>query len=391
MLDEYDVIFIGGGISCLYGAYRLLKENNHLRICILEKERYIGGRIKTSRWHHTTIVHGAGVHRVKKDRRLSHLLKEFDLQSKAFSMQVHYDIPRKVDVLRCFQTIREAYQHNPIDTCFRSFAESVLGKQLYHDMVVSSGYSDYENAHVYETLYHYGIEDTVRGTMGIMPWKELITHLKYYLQKHKVKIITSCNVTKVQGNYVHATLAKSKHVFQGKTIVLGLTIGALRKLIRMDFPIQSQPFLRIYVQVDKLKSKPFVDKISGYTVVAPPLQKIIPISHEQGVYMVAYADNTHAVQLQHITKSKLEQIIQTLLQLPVNGIQVKDMKIVAWNEGTHYYTPQFRFETLNNLQRPAAHIFIIGEAFSRNQGWTEGALESVDAIFSSLQQHVKHD
>ena len=365
----------------------VLQENKLL------KEKQIGGRIKTSIWHHTTILHGAGVHRVTKDRRLSNLLEELHLQSKPFPMQVHYEIPNKVDVLKCFQKIRKAYHLNPINTSFRSFAESVLGKELYHDMVISSGYSDYENAHVYETLFHYGIEDTVQGTMGIMPWKELISQLKRSLQKNKVKIMTSCNVTKVNGNIVYVNQGNTRKVLQGKNIVLGLTIGALRKLIQTDIPIpiESQPFLRIYIQIDKLKSKHFTEKIRGYTVVPAPLQKIIPISLDQGVYMVAYADNVHALQLQYITKRKLEALIQTLLQLPVNSIHIKDMKSVFWNEGTHYYTPQFRIQMLSSIQQPAPHIFVIGEAFSRNQGWTEGALESVDTIFSSLQQRVKHN
>jgi len=43
----YDIIIIGGGISSLYSAYKLLKNNNKLRILILEKNNYLGGRIKS--------------------------------------------------------------------------------------------------------------------------------------------------------------------------------------------------------------------------------------------------------------------------------------------------------------------------------------------------------
>jgi monoamine oxidase len=42
-----------------------------------------------------------------------------------------------------------------------------------------------------------------------------------------------------------------------------------------------------------------------------------------------------------------------------------------------------REEFIRIAQRPEKDILVIGEAVSRNQGWTEGALESVEAIFVS--------
>lgn len=60
----YDIIIIGGGISGLYSAYNLLKKKPLLKILILERNNYLGGRIKTFNQkinnHQYTWEEGAG-------------------------------------------------------------------------------------------------------------------------------------------------------------------------------------------------------------------------------------------------------------------------------------------------------------------------------------------
>ena len=46
-MNNYDIIIIGGGISGLNTAYKLLQHKPLLKILILEKNNYLGGRIKT--------------------------------------------------------------------------------------------------------------------------------------------------------------------------------------------------------------------------------------------------------------------------------------------------------------------------------------------------------
>jgi protoporphyrinogen oxidase len=62
----YDFIIIGGGIAGLYSAYQLKKRYPHIRLCILEKEERIGGRMGSEDFHGVSIAMGAGVGR-KKD------------------------------------------------------------------------------------------------------------------------------------------------------------------------------------------------------------------------------------------------------------------------------------------------------------------------------------
>ena len=56
----YDIIILGGGIAGLYTAYKLNKCSPHLKILLLEKENYLGGRVFTVHQGDMNVEAGAG-------------------------------------------------------------------------------------------------------------------------------------------------------------------------------------------------------------------------------------------------------------------------------------------------------------------------------------------
>lgn len=59
------------------------------------------------------------------------------------------------------------------------------------------------------------------------------------------------------------------------------------------------------------------------------------------------------------------------------------MKNYFWEIGTHFYEPFDKISRptfIKKIQHPCKNIWVVGEAVSRNQGWVEGALESVESI-----------
>ena len=112
--------------------------------------------------------------------------------------------------------------------------------------------------------------------------------------------------------------------------------------------------------------------------------------------MIAYTDNKHATVLQ--SKGALENTrkncemyskwVTDALGIPkdtlLNIIAITDY---YWTVGTHYYAPlsdEFKTRTdfIHQAQRPMKGMVVVGEMVSRNQGWVEGALESVDAVIT---------
>jgi hypothetical protein len=133
--------------------------------------------------------------------------------------------------------------------------------------------------------------------------------------------------------------------------------------------------------------------VPGYTIVPGPLKKIIPMNSEKGVYMIAYTDNAGATFL----KGRLEntpknrdyfcELLEDALGIPEGTLDLIAIKDFYWPIGTHYYEPlrgefKSRKEFIKKAQNPMPGMCVVGEMISVNQGWTEGALESVEAVIT---------
>ena len=47
---KYDVVIVGGGIGGLMSAYRLIKENPSMKICVIDKGRALDYRNLLMHW-----------------------------------------------------------------------------------------------------------------------------------------------------------------------------------------------------------------------------------------------------------------------------------------------------------------------------------------------------
>ena len=134
--------------------------------------------------------------------------------------------------------------------------------------------------------------------------------------------------------------------------------------------------------------------VKGFTFLPGPLQRIIPINPDNGVYMISYNDNKNTLKLKKYLKNTnqnrlyYQDLLEKALDLPSKSINIIGLKGFYWSIGTHYYKPLNKkiyknIETFIDLaQHPDKNILVVGEAVSRNQGWAEGALESVKAVLN---------
>jgi hypothetical protein len=132
--------------------------------------------------------------------------------------------------------------------------------------------------------------------------------------------------------------------------------------------------------------------VKGTTIVPGPLQKIIPIADDKGIYMIAYSDNDSAVFLKtHLENTDrnrhfFSRLVEQSLGIPMNTLTISTMTYFYWEIGTHYYKPlntriwETRADFIHTAQRPEKDIIVVGEVVSLHQGWTEGALESVHKV-----------
>ena len=87
--DSYDIVIVGGGISGLFLAYKLV--DTDLNILVLEKEKEFGGRI------HTILKNGyqyeCGAARFSnKHNKLMTLIHELGLENQLYKLSKEIDI-----------------------------------------------------------------------------------------------------------------------------------------------------------------------------------------------------------------------------------------------------------------------------------------------------------
>lgn len=439
MMKSYDVVIVGAGIAGLYYAYqRVHRDDKHEggvprlreKIVIVERSNRIGGRVCTFDFAGMRVIGGAGVGRLTKDILLQHLLAQLGLADKAKVMEnakVYYDDSLSQYAnqfpahLRQLQRAALVMYSKRNKYTFREFATRVFkSNKTYDEFVKVSGYTDYENADFVDTVWHYGFDDVYNsdGRLNFsVPWDALVDTLVDDLKSCGVEIYTECpavSVTSVSGSTLDAITTSSRGTFHARTslvlacppsavlsmcsntTVLGVfeqtrKLEAWKQFVFNLGQVRSQPFLRMYVRVDEPYVEEVANAIRGYTVVSTVLQKILPIDKTKGVYMASYSDNDRALALQHVsgTQSDFSRLFCQSCNIPLRDDVIKEAKQVFWNEGTHYYAPlqlsADRSAFVRSVQKPlgTSRFVLVGEAYSEfNQGWTEGALQSVQAVMS---------
>ena len=429
----YDYIIVGGGISGLYSAYRLLNSKNNkiddakngAKILLLEKNkhRWIGGRMGYYPFHGMDVSIGCGIGRKKKDKLLIALMKELGVSYKEIHVtnQIADNIEYSADVSYIVSLLRKEFlrlDRNSLLT-FKQFALPILGKKVYDTFLMTCGYTDFENEDVYETLYHYGMDDNTSGWTGLsISWRTLLHALLTKIE-NKIEIKCSSQVVDVVKNadvdpgseFIVKT--ESGQSYSCKNVILATTVDTVRKLLpehKIYRDIVGQPFLRIYGKFSKECIPIMREHFSVGTMIKGPIHRIIPMNIDSGIFMIVYTDNKGALALKnHIDHNRHNdnneknreyfcRLIEKSCDLPAGSLFLTDIVSFYWDIGTHYYKPlgnningsyecslhdsleTSRKEFIYKAQHPMPGMYVVGEMVSRNQGWVEGALESVDAV-----------
>lgn len=411
----FDVIIIGSGLAGLYAATQIQRLTPNKSIIILEKND-IGGRAGNEMFYGTEVAIGAGVGRKHKDHNLIRLLQENKVQTSEFEATRDYITPfQPIDINKIMKQLKSEYQSKPNtykSLRFKEFFIKVLDQELYHQFVITSGYTDYENADTYETLYKYGMDDNTRGgwTAIHVPWNDLVTRLYEKIGKENFKFSSEVTkITQIQTfplTLFEVFMRNSPPLYTNK-VVVATTISGVKKILQtldstnklciLYNQIHAQPFLMVYAKFDKKSSDIMKTHVKTFTVVSTRIQKLIPMNPDKGVYMIAYTDNSHATSLKKYlenTRKNCDAYSKWVEEaVGITGLHIIAIKSYYWTEGTHYYEPlrsgNRRNDFIHAIQHPCPSVAVVGEAVSRNQGWVEGALESVNSAITKEWLHEK--
>ena len=420
---SWDLIVIGGGLAGLYAAYKTLQRTPTARVLVLEGKAsaYLGGRIGNDMFYGAEVVTGAGVGRKRKDKLMRRLLRELGIvapEEKVFKAAagVLATPGRTVDTRTLYREWEAMFAKagRPRQTV-RAFFEPRVGRDLLARFVDSAGFGDYLDEDADEFFKHYGFDDTYSGwTCLRVPWRELVDKLVAAIERAPGggKVLTSRWVTGAgQGpNYQYVVRTRQGPSYAAHRLVLATTVASVRKLLpgiaseAATSPtllwwatVHPEVLLRQYLKFDAASAdrlRAVFAQVPPHTdtlLLAGPLAKLVRIDPAKGIYEV-YTDSDKArVCEPHCANTEAgrrwwaTELAKTL-QLPPGSLRILSMREYDWHTGEHYYEPlpadcPTREVFVHTLQHPTQNAWVVGEVVSRNQGWTEGALESVEAVW----------
>ena len=371
-----SIVIAGGGISGLYLAYRLLRRGER-RIHIYEATERLGGRIYERRFHDFNAPMGGSMIRIS-DSRVIRLCQELNLDLKRVDATLMSEESAFVNdmierILNAYEPSKYDRDVTVMDFLKRNFTEEEVTKYVNYSI-----YRDYTSGSIHEYIMDYPITDHLQVPVSSFVVKGGYSRLIDALVnsvKDRVTIHLNTPIRKVTDKFIITANGSRK-----KYDRLFWTVTESNKQILLDsFPrmnilktIMGVPFLKMYAYVESTKDLPSI-------VVGGVLGKMFPLS--KNILMVVYTDGQYADQLYSQIKDLDQDSTKTLIQGMVNQVggfervELLDITYKYWSTGIHQFASY-----PSNIRRRYDNVYLIGEAMSRNHGWAEGALESVEAI-----------
>jgi len=391
----YDYIILGGGISGIYSAYILSKKYN---VLILEKNDYIGGRIKDMDFHGTLIKLGAGIGQCKNKHLLS-LVKKLNIPHQVVDSinmvlceSSDFDMNKAVEMVQNkYNELTVSQNNNIYNLNFGSFLIKYFGDDFYKNYMKYSGYYEHALQDISYHIKYNSIDDDMlhKSKKIFLKWGDLIDKLIVGLNYQLNTMVT--NVIRSNEGY---DIITNKDSFKCKKIIYALTLKPLISLTRnlnisFDYNkyIGNNSYLRIYT-FHKNGHK-FNNKGGSMNIIVSdnPIQKIITIT--DNILMSSYSDTYYAKywnkMYYKLSKNDFYKLLLNWLRLIDGNItDIDDMYFIYWEQGVHYYKPLGNINIhsiIKKLQNPCDNVYVVGEMVSLRHGWVDGALGSVDNIF----------
>jgi len=431
-LDTYDCSIIGGGISGLYLAYRLLQRDSKnsktlkTRVIVLEKEDRFGGRIMTgfikgNRGSLIPISAGAG--RFSKDHALfMGLLREFGLTRSI--VELHGDVfyhhidhvndgPVMISsgerlenlIGRVVRGSRSLSKKELIGLSFVGLASRFLSISEVQYIVDSFGYyselvimNSYSCLQLMEELS--GRFYALRG--GYMPIiDELVSRIRalggIVLNRAYVRGVSTVD----SGYSIEYTCRnKSCSIYVGKCI-FAVPTGALLKFPILT-PIWSvikssilcAPLCRIFATYRVGLSGSVWFKGLSRITTNNRVRMIIPISEEEGVIMISYSDHHFADFWKSVYDREGKRGLKREIRAGVSeamGYQIPDcasIEFFYWECGVGYWTvgtDSLKVSRSFVQPIPNSGLYICNENIAvSGQQWMEGSLEMAEKVLEKI-------
>lgn len=419
----YDLIIVGGGISGLRVGIESLKAKPGLRCCILEKYRYIGGRVVTFRKNIPKVGHvqwenGAGRISTSHTQVLK-LLDEYKLTFIPIASETNYINEHSKEIItNKFTDLCQIY-FDPIS----KLPSEILAKHTLKELLDKT-IGQTKAKEFYELFPYYSEIHILRADLALKSFKnEMGTYENFGICKEGLSALTDAmaddfikrggtilldiEVYKVVSNpdksiHLRCKVRNTNKLltFNSQISVLALHHSAVKKIdgvskLSVLQYLTMTPLLRIYAIF------PVKNGVSWFTgldkiVTNSPIRYFIPMDASRGIIMISYTDGDDAKFWIKQKKSANDENVKDLVMTEIRQL-FPDRTIPnpiffkqhPWIEGCTYWLPgkynvkEESYKSLHPMPEKCPNLFMTGESFAVHQCWIESGLEQADKLFSN--------
>lgn len=412
----YDYLIVGAGIAGLHCAIRLLKSKSDLKILIVEKYNYIGGRVVTFRKDIPKVgpVHwenGAGrIH--SSHKMVRSYMKRYDLTFIPISDDSYTQTADGTPLIKNEFEINAIHYLTPLkflpddilsnNTIYKLLSKTV-GVPKTRQILSEFPY----RAEVNVLKADEGIDrmlapdDVAADNFGVCAegLDRLIEGMVNEVIDAGGKILMGVSVENIsmsgRKTHVHCMTGKREVIFTADNVILALHSKAMKMIPAVaSWPVLKDivmcPLLRVYAifPIDYKTGRAWFSE-KRIVFANNPLRYFIPIDPSRGICMLSYTDasDTQTWMKDAITdpeKLQVRMMKEIRRAFPLERIPDPIFfKTHPWREGCSYWLPgaTIPLGPLNVFE----NVWACGESFSPDrQCWIEGALESAEELVSHL-------
>jgi monoamine oxidase len=435
MIKSYDHIVVGGGISGLYFAYQMIKQNPDYLILVLEKSHRLGGRVcsKTIQINSQSVTYDAGAGRLFKEHLLvGKLIEELGLSEKirtiTNSPTIYRTIGKPDQIFDQSELMRDLDKKIQEDILTRSenvVYRELLNTNLYEVIKVYLGkdradmalkmcvyvdeFIDCNAVDGIKLLNEKDVSDfyTLTGGLG-----QIIDRMVKKLSKC-ITIQTNSGVVWVNlGNKMMNEIGTEDGTqYKCKNLVIACPKDSIKKihfnrisssgqfkLFNMLDMVRTIPLVRVFAHFPvPIGETAWFDGLGKHTT-DPPIKFVIPMDPKLGLIQIAYCGSINARIIGALYKrGELKEYLENyfrklypieVLKKPIPAIE--RIYFEPYDIGVHHWDYGYLGEKNHKLMiQPWDNqsVYIVGEAYSIKQDWIEGALETSHNLINILTKN----
>ena len=421
--NTYDICIIGAGIAGLYVGTELLRAKRGLRICIVDKYKFLGGRSVTFRADISGIKYQweEGAARIsEKHTIMMGLLRRYRLHTIPIRGESRYResgaYPIEPDLFSRSISVNIA----PIGDLDRNLLENSTLRSLLHKVFVP------KEVNALCDRYPYRAEiNTLRADLGVQVFEHEFGLLEKYvvckeglgeLIERMVKDFEARGGKILRQHELVELVTADKAIFKkgapsegesrpdveisAKKFVFAIPSENLKKIPQFGRwstlkRLTMKPLLRLYAAFPVGASgKPWFEGMGKFVTAQAP-RFIIPAGGNS--LQISYTDSEDADALMEILEKSGEdalgkKIMEDLRLLFHDTYKIPDplfVKAFPWKHGVTYWLPgdYDPYEESRGAITPLKEFpnwYVCGESYSTRQCWMEGAVEHAKWVVKKL-------